>query len=201
MKLIKKCRLCRAEGKKLFLKGERCDLPKCSFTRRSYGPGKKQKTIPRYSEYGKQLRAKQSAKRTYGLSERALKNYYKKASKTKAATGEQLLTFLETRLDNVVFRLGFAPSRNSARQLVSHGKILVNNKVVTIPSFAAKKADIVAPAKKIDEKNKSRKKSNDLPVWLKLDTQKNSGTVVKLPSREELSLDIDDQLIVEFYSR
>ena len=200
MKLVKKCRQCRTEGKKLFLKGTRCDLPKCSFTRRSYGPGKKQKTMIRRSDFGKQLRAKQAAKRIYGLSEKQLKNYYQKASKTKTATGEHLLQLLERRLDNVIFRLGFAPSRVSARQIVGHGKIMINEKKADIPSISVKAKDKIAISKK--SALKSSKKPQEIPIWLKFDAIKQSAEIIKLPTLKELETeDIDRELIVEFYSR
>lgn len=201
MKLIKKCRLCRTEGKKLFLKGERCNLSKCSFTRRPYPPGKNKKIRIQLSDYGKQLRSKQEAKRIYGLTEKQLKNYYKHASKTKEATGEILLQLMEGRLDNVVYRLGFGVSRNASRQLVKHGQILINDQKVDIPSFIVKQNDVIKIRDKFQSKIKIKKKQEEIPLWLSINKEKNSGKVLKLPSRKEMVLDINDQLIVEFYSR
>lgn len=200
MKLTKKCRQCRSEGKKLFLRGERCNLPKCSFIRRPYAPGKKQKQMIRISDYGKQLRAKQLVKRIYGLPEKQLKNYYIKATKTKGATGEYLLQLLEKRLDNVVYRLGFSPSRAGARQLVSHGKITVNNKRVNISSYLVRPNDIIKITAKCPIK--SSKKMDEIPLWLKLLDNKRSAETIKIPTKNELmTKDIDIKQIVEFYSR
>lgn len=192
------CRKCRREGAKLFLKGSRCMGPKCSFTRRSYAPGAHGDVrFSKLSEYGKQLREKQKAKNIYSLRETQFHNYFKKASKNKEATGEVLLQLLEQRLDNVVYRLGFAPSRNSARQIVLHGKIMVNGKKVDIVSSQVKAKDIIEPA----PKTKLNLLKTEIPTWLELDKKNSRGKVVKLPSREELSSDINEELIVEFYSR
>lgn len=192
------CKRCRRENKKLFLKGERCASPKCSFSRRSYAPGYPSKTKSgKISDYGLQLREKQKAKSIYGLRETQFKNYYTKASKTKGASGEKLIQFLETRLDTVVHRSGFATSGRHARQMVKHGKFLVNGKNVDIPSYQLKEKDVVELINKKDVKlNKT-----ELPVWLKIDNAKYSIEIIKIPSREEILTEVDEGLIVEFYSR
>lgn len=201
MKITKKCKLCRAEGKKLFLKGERCNLAKCSITRRPYPPGKSKKVFRNLSDYGQQLRAKQACKRIYGISETQLKKYYQSAAKKKGATGETLLSLLERRLDNVVYRLGFSVSRVSARQIVKHGQILVNAKKVDIPSFLVKNTNKISINPKAEYLTLNKNKSENIPIWLRLDKDGNSGKVLKQPEKGELAIDIDDQLIVEFYSR
>lgn len=192
------CRKCRREGAKLFLKGERCFTPKCGFTRRSYAPGSHVNTrAPKLSDYGKQLREKQKAKAIYRIRERQFHNYYKKASKTKAATGEKLMQLLETRLDHVVFSLGFANSIRQSRQMISHKKFAVNNKKINIPSYLVKVGDKIEPRHKKDLKiNKT-----EVPLWLKLDKNNLTGEVIKIPSRTEIKSEIDEGLIVEFYSR
>jgi len=192
------CRKCRREGDKLFLKGERCLSPKCSFTKRSYAPGARGQHRPgKLSDYGVQLRAKQGAKAIYKVREKQFKNYYEKASKTKEASGSKLLQLLETRLDNVVYKLGFSQSVRQARQMVRHKKFKVNNKIVDIPSYN------VEINEKIEPKNKEGIKlsKNEVPVWLKLDKGNLSGELVKLPAREEITAQINEDLIVEFYSR
>lgn len=192
------CRKCRREGTKLFLKGDRCLSPKCSFTRRSYFPGLHGSARKvRLSDYGLQLREKQKTKTIYGLRERQFKKYYQQAMKTKKATGEKLLQFLETRLDNVVYRLGFASSIRQARQMVGHKNIMVNGKKINLPSYLVKAKDKIEPREK---KNFPLSKTN-LPVWLKLDKKNLLGEVVKIPSRQEISTDINEELIVEFYSK
>lgn len=192
------CRLCRREQNKLFLKGDRCNTPKCSFTRRPYGPGKSGQTRHgKFSDYAKQLRAKQKAKTIYNLLETQFKNYYLEASKTKGKTGESLLQLIERRLDNVVYRLAFTKTRSAARQLVSHRKIMLNGKIVNIPSYLVKINDKV----EIVDKNFKPSNKSDIPVWIKYDNKNLSGAIVKLPSREEMEQEIDEQLIVEFYSR
>lgn len=200
-----KCRLCRREGAKLFLKGERCYSPKCPIERKgAVVPGQHgQKRRSRLSDYGRQLREKQKTKRLYGVLERQFKNYFKKAAKAKEATGERLLQFLETRLDNVVFRLGLAPSRSVARQLVSHGHVLVDGKKVNIPSYQVKPGQVVTLAPKglkIDLVKKSlAEKERKIPAWL--ERKAAVGKVARLPKREEMDIDIDEHLVVEFYSR
>lgn len=200
-----KCRLCRREGIKLFLKGERCYSPKCPVERKgAVIPGQHgQKRRKRVSDYSRQLREKQKTKRLYGVLERQFKNYFKKAIKDRETTGEMLLQLLETRLDNVVFRLGLVPSRSVARQLVSHGHILVDGKKVNIPSYQVGTGQIVTLTTKglgIDQVKKSlAEKERKVPDWLKRKAA--VGKIARLPKREEIDVDIDEHLIVEFYSR
>lgn len=192
------CKHCRRAGGKLFLKGERCFSPKCSFTRRSYAPGMHGTSrVKKISDYGKQLREKQKAKNFYGVRETQFRNYYLKAAKTKEATGEKLLQLLESRLDNVVRKLGLALSTPHARQMVKHGKIKVNDKKVYIPSFNLKEKDKIGL---IDTSNFKLSKTQ-LPVWLEIDKKTLIGKVVKIPTRGEIGMEIDEGLIVEFYSR
>jgi len=199
-KLLAKCKLCRRAGEKLFLKGEKCNTQACPFIRRSYAPGQHGRIPRRLSEYGLQLREKQKAKRIYQVNERQFKNYFKKAEKMKGVTGENLLRLLEMRLDNVVYRLGFSSSRAQARQIVSHGHILVNGRKVNIPSYQVKVGD------KIALKEKSRKsfpilKVEKLPSWLSFDKKTNEGKVVDVPVRGDIDFNIAEDLIIEFYGR
>lgn len=193
------CRQCRKFGTKLFLKGERCLSPKCAVTRRNYAPGGQgpKARPPRKSEYGIQLAEKQKAKTEYGLRERQFANIFKTASKSKTATGSQLLKLLEIRLDNVVYRLGWAASRAQARQIVLHRKIKLNDKVANIPSIVLKAGDKVSPK---DKKSISPVKAV-LPKWLELDVKDQKAEILRLPERTEIESDIDEQLITEFYSR
>ena len=194
-----KCRLCRRFGTKIFLKGERCLSPKCAVTRRNYPPGvqgAKNRKIRR-SEYGTQLLEKQKAKAEYGLRERQFANIFNKAVRKKDATGEELLRLLEMRLDNIIYRLGWASSRAQARQLVLHRKINVNDKIVNIPSIVLKPKDIIIPKEKKDIKPIKM----TLPKWIKLEAKALKAEIVKIPERKEIETDIDDQLIIEFYSR
>ena len=203
--LDSKCRLCRREGTKLFLKGERCFSPKCPLEKKgAVAPGQHGlKMRRRLSEYGVQLREKQKAKRTYGVLERQFRRYFKKAFKKRGVTGEALLQLLESRLDNVVYRLGFVPSRSVARQLVRHGHILVDGKKVDIPSYQVKSGQVInlnPKAMKIEVVKKSlAEKKKEIPSWL----QKKAavGKIIRLPTREEIGADIAEQLIVEYYSR
>jgi len=203
--LDSKCRLCRREGRKLFLKGERCFSPKCPLEKKgAVAPGQHGlKMRRRLSEYGVQLREKQKAKRTYGVLERQFRRYFKKAFKKRGATGEALLQLLESRLDNVVYRLGFVPSRSVARQLVHHGHILVDGKKVDIPSYQVKPGQVInlnLKAMKMEVVKKSlAEKKKEIPSWL----QKKAavGKIIRLPTREEIGADIAEQLIVEYYSR
>lgn len=193
-----KCRECRRFGAKLFLKGERCTSPKCAFTRRNYKPGTQgPKSRPsRKSEYGLQLLEKQKAKAEYGFREQQFANLFKKASRAKANTGEELFRLLETRLDNCIFRLGWANSRAQARQLVLHRKIKVNDKIVNIPSFQIKIGDILSP-----KESKINISKVTVPTWLKFDAKKMQAKVENLPQKDEIETDLDSQLIIEFYSR
>jgi len=200
------CRICRREGDKLFLKGDRCYTDKCAIARRSYAPGQHGQGRKKMSEYGTQLREKQKAKRYYGLLENQFYHYFELASKMAGKTGENLLKVLESRLDNVVYRAGFAMSRPEARQLVSHGHFTVNGKAVNIPSYLVKAGDVVAIVEKsmssdkikgVLEANASRPALN----WLSVDKNKAQATVVNLPERSEIDLQVEEQLIVELYSK
>lgn len=194
-----KCRQCRKFGAKLFLKGQRCLSPKCSFTRRNYAPGSHsvKARIPRKSEYGTQLFEKQKAKAEYGLRERQFAKTFGQATRAKVATGEELLKLLELRLDNVVYRLGWASSRAQARQLVLHRKIKLNDKIANIPSISLKAQDAIAPK----DKSAISPIKMAIPKWLKQDSKELKAEVVRLPERGEIESDIDEQLIIEFYSR
>ena len=200
------CRICRREGDKLFLKGDRCYSDTCAIARRSYAPGHHGQGRQKSSEYGTQLREKQKAKRYYGLLEGQFYHYFELAEKMSGMTGENLLKVLESRLDNVVYRAGFAMSRPEARQLVSHAHFTVNGKKVNIPSYRVKAGDVVAIAEKsmsnekfkaVLEANASRPALN----WLSLDKAKGQVTVVNLPERSEIDLQVEEHLIVELYSK
>jgi len=201
------CRLCRRERMKLFLKGDRCFKEKCAIERRAYPPGQHgQRRSRRMMGYGIQLREKQKVKRIYGVYERQFRNYFKNADRKKGITGENLLVMLERRLDNVAYSLGFGASRSQARQLVRHGHIQVDGKKVTIPS-AQVKVDQVVSVKEASRKNDLVRASVEtargrgVPEWLELDPENFSGRVLKLPTREEIKIPIQEQLIVELYSR
>lgn len=198
------CRLCRREGIKLFLKGTKCFSNKCPFDRRKSAPGQHGKAQRKLTEYGLRLREKQKLKRIYGVLERQFRRYFEEASKGKGVTGERLLQILETRLDNVVYRLGWALSRDQARQLVSHRKILVNGKRVNIPSYNVKVGDIIEIVEKdlvpIQEALETFP-NRYIPSWLEVDNVNLRGKVLKLPTREEIDVPIQEQLVVEFYSR
>jgi small subunit ribosomal protein S4 len=206
-KLGPKCKQCRREGKKLFLKSDRCLTQKCAIVRRNYAPGAhgiKSKT--RLTPYGVQLREKQKTKRIYGILEKQFSNYYKKAIAKTGDTGEIMFQLLELRLDNVVFRMGFAGSRNIARQLVSHGHILVNGKNVNIPSYEAKIGDVISIKEKSAAlpqfKNLAEKiKREDMVGWISSDPKILQGKVVARPTREDLKEAFDLKLIIEYYSR
>jgi len=191
------CRLCRREQAKLFLKGERCYSPKCSVTKRPYAPGAAgQNKSGKMSDYNKQLRAKQKAKAIYRVRETQFKNYYLQASKTRGQKGVALLQLLERRLDNVVYKLSFASSREEAKQLVSHRKIMVNNKILNINSYLVEVGDEI----KLITKNQ-KLVNKDVPIWLDLNKKDFSGKIVNIPNRDEIEQEINEQLIVEFYSR
>lgn len=198
------CRLCRREGQKLFLKGERCYSPKCAIEKRNYAPGQHGQSRKKVSEYGLQLREKQKAKRFYGVLETQFRNYFEKAAKKKGITGENLLIMLETRLDNAVFRMGFASSRKEARQLVRHGHFTVNGAKENIPSFTVKAGDTI----KVKEKSASSPKFKEIkdmsisvPSWITVDVEKLEGKVVAMPRREDIDTPIAEHLIVELYSK
>ena len=199
------CRLCRREGQKLFLKGDRCYTDKCAFVRRSYAPGQHGAAKKKLSNYGVQLREKQKARRIYGVLEGQFRHYYEKADHMKGITGENLLMLLEMRLDNVVYRLGFANSIRQARQMVVHGHILVNGKKVDIPSFAVQVGDEVSLREKsrtnvMFKENFESGALNEYP-YLSKDMDKFSGVLTRLPERQEVPIEIDEILIVEFYSK
>lgn len=200
------CRLCRREGEKLFLKSDRCYTNKCSISRRSYAPGQHGQHKKKISEYGIQLREKQKARRFYGVLESQFRKYFELASRRKGITGENLLQILETRVDNVVYRLGLGGSRSESRQLVTHGHFLVNGKKVNIPSYLAKVGDKI----EIKEKSRGSEKIKELlknaegktiPRWLEFDANNMTGTVIALPAREDIDLPVKESLIVELYSR
>lgn len=201
------CRMCRRENLKLFFKGDRCYSDKCAFERRSYAPGQHgQNRFRKISDYAIQLREKQKVKYMYGMLEGQFRNFFVKADSSKGVTGENLLFMLERRLDNAVYRLGFASSRNQARQLVRHNHFLVNGRKVNIPSFQVSVGDIISL------KEKSRKNATiadnlegvarrGIPSWLELDSSNFQGTVKALPNREEITMPIQEQLVVELYSK
>jgi len=200
------CRLCRREGMKLFLKGDRCFKEKCAFERRGYAPGQHGRRRSKVQGYGIQLREKQKVKRMYGVLERQFRTYFAKASRKKGITGSNLLQMLERRLDNVVYRLGFASSRAMARQIVAHGHILVDGKKVDIAACLVEAGQVVS-LKEASRKNEAIKicldtaKGRGVPSWLELDADRFQGTVKQLPAREEITLPIQEQLIVELYSK
>jgi small subunit ribosomal protein S4 len=200
------CRLCRREGAKLFLKGTRCYTKKCSFERRPTPPGQHGVRRRKMGEYGIQLREKQKVRRVYGVLERQFRNYFNEAETHAGVTGEALLQSLETRLDNVVFRLGFASSRAQARQLVSHGHFTVNGVPSNVASYALKPGDRI----EVRESRRGREafkviretiRSHQAPEWLTLDAAKLAGTIASIPRRDQMPLDLSEQLVVEYYSR
>lgn len=204
------CKLCRREGEKLFLKGARCFSPKCSFERRGYPPGQHGKSAQfrrrRESDYSRQLRAKQKARRIYGILERQFRRYYEVSLQRRGLTGLNLLQILESRLDNVVYRLGYAESRSQARLLVTHGHFSVNGRRTDVPSMLVNPGDEIS----IREGSSKRTYFKDLPpiaedrtvpAWLDRDLKKLSGTVIRLPERSEIDGSLNEQLIVEYYSR
>lgn len=201
------CRMCRREDMKLFLKGDRCYTDKCAYERRAYPPGQHgQGRRSKRTDYGEQLREKQKVRRMYGLLESQFKGYYKKANRMKGVTGENLLQLLEQRLDNLVYRLGFASTRSEARQLVRHRHFAVNGRICNIPSAQLRPGDVV----EVKERSRKVERINDalsaldrrgLPTWLELDRETFKGTLKDLPVREELTMPIREQLIVELYSK
>lgn len=200
------CRLCRREGKKLFLKGERCYTDKCAVTRRASAPGQHGKARKKVSEYGIQMRAKQTAKRYYGVLESQFAKYFEMAERKAGITGENLLRILESRMDNVIYRLGLAASRKEARQLVRHGHYTLNGHKANIPSILLREGDVVAVAEKsrnndkiksVIEANASRPK----PKWLDYNAEKMEAKVIALPNREDIDLDVEEHYIVELYSK
>jgi len=200
------CRLCRREGAKLYPKGDKCYSDKCAFSRRGYAPGQHGQARKKVSEYRNQLREKQKARRAYGILERQFRSYFEKAERQKGITGENLLVLLERRLDNIVYRLGFAPSRNQARQMVRHGHFTVNGHRVNIPSYLTKPGDVIEVHETSKESPLMKQIAETLshktvPMWLEMSAQNMSGKVVRYPNRDEIDTPIQEHLIVELYSR
>jgi small subunit ribosomal protein S4 len=200
------CRMCRRENEKLFLKGDRCFTDKCAAERRKYPPGQHGQRRRKLSDYGIQLREKQKARETYNLLEKQFKMYFRMAERKKGVTGSNLLQLLERRLDNVVYRFGFASNRRQARQLVLHGHINVNGRRVNIPSYLIRVGDTVGlrePSKKLDliKENIAKIEHRGLPGWVEVDTGSLTGRMLQLPSRDEIALPVQEQLIVELYSK
>ena len=200
------CRICRREGQKLFLKGSRCYSDKCSIVRRNYAPGEHGQGKKKLSEYGTQLREKQKTKSFYGVGEKQFRKYFAMAENSKGITGEVLLQILESRLDNVIYRLGFGSSRAQARQLVNHGHFEVNGKKVNIPSYLVKSGDVIAVREikkdsKIIKENAEVNSSKPIPEWLEKDNEKLNAKVIRLASREDVDLPVEEHLIVELYSK
>lgn len=200
------CRLCRREGQKLFLKGDRCYTNKCGVSRREYAPGQHGQQRKKMSEYGIQLREKQKVRRHYGILESQFRKYFNEATKTRGETGVTLLQILERRLDNTIYRLGFAASRPQARQIVRHGHIAVNGSKVDIPSYLLKVGDEISVREKgqkleIIKESVEKRAGSAMPKWLNLSAESLSGKVLALPSRDDIDLPIKESLIVELYSK
>lgn len=201
-----KCRLCRREGEKLFLKGEKCYTSKCAIENRPFPPGQHGQRRTRLSDYARQLREKQKLRRIYGILENQFRLYYKEADRLKGSTGENLLQLLECRLDNVVYRMGFGVSRTEARQLVRHNGITVNGKKVNIPSYNVKPGDVVAVAEKSKEQLRVKSsvelaQQRGVAEWIDVDAKKLEGVFKSRPERSELPAEIQEQLVVELYSK
>ena len=200
------CKMCRREGEKLFLKGTRCLSEKCAFEKRAYAPGQHGQNVRRkVSEFGHQLREKQKVRRVYGILERQFRNYFEKAERKKGITGESLLQLLECRLDNIVYRLGFAPSRKAARQLVRHRHFSVNGRIVDVPSYNVRVHDIIRVkdrSKSMDIFHMALKESRgEQLAWLRLNKAGLEGELLQIPKREEIPIPAQEQLIVELYSK
>ncbi|HHV61712.1 MAG TPA: 30S ribosomal protein S4 [Firmicutes bacterium] len=200
------CRLCRREGIKLFLKGDRCFTEKCAIDRRGYAPGQHGQGRKKLSEYAIQLREKQKLRRIYGILERQFERYFEMAARKKGITGEALLQILESRLDNVVYRLGFGSSRNEARQIVRHGHIAVNGRKVDIPSYLVSPGDVISIRERSKELPKFKALAESLvdkgtPPWLELNASELSGRVLNLPTRDQIDVPVQEHMIVELYSR
>lgn len=200
------CRICRREGQKLFLKGSRCYTDKCSVSRRNYAPGQNGQKKKKLSEYGTQLREKQKTKSFYGVSEKQFRKYFDMASATKGKTGEVLLEILESRLDNIVYRLGFGASRAQARMLVTHGNFEVNGHKVDIPSYLVKAGDVITVRESrrdngIIKANMEANAARPVPTWLEKDNKNLSGKVIRLAAREDIDISVAEHLIVELYSK
>lgn len=200
------CRICRREGDKLFLKGDRCYTEKCAVERRKYPPGQHGQSRGKLSDYGVQLREKQKTRKSYGLLERQFRRYFAEAERQKGTTGEVLLQLLERRLDNVVFRMGFAVNRREGRQLVGHGHFLVNGQKVNIPSYIVKPGDVIEVRESsrsipLIADNISKMEHREIPAWVEVSGSEFKGKVVHVPSREDIHLPIQEQLIIELYSK
>ncbi len=201
-----KCRLCRREGGKLFLKGEKCFTEKCPVEKRAYAPGQHGQQKSRLSDYGKQLREKQKLRRIYGILERQFQNYYKEAARHKGSTGEDLLKMLESRLDNVVYRMGFGVSRAESRQLVRHNAVRVNGRRVNIPSYQARPNDLIEISASAQEQLRIKAAleaagQRGIPEWLDVDVKAMKGTFKSVPERNDLPSDINESLVVALYSK
>lgn len=200
------CRLCRREGEKLFLKGERCFSDKCSFERRNYPPGQHGQKRTKLNDYGIQLREKQKVRRVYGVLEKQFSRYFQAAERKKGITGENLLRMLECRLDNIVYRLGFAVSRSEARQLVKHNHFMVNGKRVNIPSYLVKQGDVIQVCEKSREATVIKRalefsQQRSIPDWLEINAEQMQGLIRAIPARDQIPLPVNEQLIVELYSK
>ena len=200
------CRICRREGQKLFLKGSRCYTDKCSIARRNYAPGQNGQKRKKLSEYGTQLREKQKTKSFYGVGEKQFRKYFDMASANRGKTGEVLLQILETRLDNVVYRLGYGASRAQARMLITHGSFEVNGEKVDIPSYLVKAGDVISVREirkdnGVIKLNVEENSARPVPEWLQKDAQNLNGKVVRLPVREDVDIPVEEHLIVELYSK
>ncbi|ORU92350.1 MAG: 30S ribosomal protein S4 [Cycloclasticus sp. symbiont of Poecilosclerida sp. N] len=201
-----KCRLCRREGEKLFLKGGKCYTAKCAMEKRAYPPGQHGQRRTRLSDYALQLREKQKLRRTYGVLEKQFRGYYSEAARIKGSTGETLLQLLECRLDNVVYRMGFSSSRSEARQLVRHKGILINGVRVNIPSYQVKAEDVIEVNKSAKNQNRIKfaldfVEQRGVPEWIELDIKKMQGTFKAKPQRSDLPAEINEHLVVELYSK
>ena len=200
------CRLCRREGLKLFLKGERCYTDKCAIERRNYPPGQHGQARPKFSEYSIQLREKQKLRRIYGVLEAQFRRYFEMADRSRGVTGEMLLQFLERRLDNMVYRMGFATSRSEARQLVRHGHFTVNGRKVNVPSFLAKVGDVIGVRERSRgvariQESLELAQRRGVPDWLEVTAEQFAGRVKALPTRSDLTMPINEKLVVELYSK
>ena len=201
------CRLCRREGMKLFLKGTKCYTPKCPVEKRSFPPGQHGQIRIKLSDYGIQLREKQKVKRMYGMLERQFRRYFSVAQKAKGVTGQQLLDMLERRLDNVLYRMGFATSRREGREMVRHRAVTVNGRPVDIPSYAVTVGDVIQIAQRRDGQTKrikdnlERMKDHPSPSWIQVDAEQLKGTIARAPQKDDIGLPIQEQLIVELYSK
>jgi small subunit ribosomal protein S4 len=200
------CKLCRQEGMKLFLKGSRCEMAKCAIERGRPVPGMHGARRRKISPYAEQLREKQRLRRLYGILERQFRAMFRRAQKKRGITGDYLLRMLETRLDNIVFRLGFASSRAQARQMVRHGHIMIGSRIVNIPSYLAKAGEVilvkpVERCRKAAAKNMEKTEKREIPAWLTLNRQEFRGEVLRLPERADISLPVNEQLVVELYSK